>query len=238
MKLFAIADPHLSAAQPKPMDIFGSNWTDHFERMKAAWREVVTDDDVVLIPGDISWAMQLSDAKLDLDALGELPGRSLILRGNHDYWWNSVSKVRAHLPPGMQALQNDAFRFGKFVIAGTRLWTCPGSQHFEGDDAKIYTREVGRLELSLRAAEKMRTQEDVLVVMLHFPPFNEKREENEVMALIAEHRADVLLYGHLHGKSTRGAFEGDWNGCCVRLVSADHVNFTPQLIGEDGAQSE
>lgn len=239
MKLFAIGDPHLSLARPKPMDIFGANWQHHFERIQQAWQQQVGAEDLVLVPGDISWAMQLADAKMDLDALGALPGNKLILRGNHDYWWSSLSKVRSILPQGMQALQNDAFRYGRFVIAGTRLWACPGAPWFDPkEDLKIYQREIGRLELSLKAAQRIRNADDALVVMLHYPPFNEKREKNEVTALLQEYAASALIYGHLHGKSIKYAFEGKWEDCQIHLVSADHLQFVPKLLGENGQLSE
>lgn len=234
MKVFAIGDPHLSSVQPKPMNVFGSNWDNYFERMQAAWQEAVKEEDLVLIPGDISWAMQLKDAKPDLDALGALPGRSVIIRGNHDYWWNSLSKVRSILPEGMQALQNDAIDFGPFVVAGTRLWTCPGSHVFKAEeDEKIYRRELGRLELSLKAAQKLRREGQPLFIMLHYPPFNEKAEDNEATALLEAFGADIVVYGHLHDKSSRLAFQGERNGVEYHLTSCDYLDFVPKLIWEE-----
>ena len=231
MRIFAIGDPHLSAVNPKPMNVFGGNWDNHLERIQAAWRASVSDEDLVLVPGDISWAMQLEDAAPDLESLGILPGRSVIIRGNHDYWWSSLRKVRSILPSNMQAIQNDALDFGSVVVAGTRLWTSPGSQVFKTEeDEKIYRREIGRLELSLQAAKKLRREDQPLIVMLHYPPFNERTEDNEATQLLAAYDADIVVYGHLHDKSTRYAFEGEWNGIVYHLTSCDHLDFVPKLI--------
>ena len=127
MKLFAIGDLHLSHSSNKPMSIFGPNWDNHAERIAAAWRERVSDEDAVLIPGDISWAMQLDEARLDIEYIAALPGKKVIMRGNHDYWWGSISKVRDMLPCCMYALQNDTVGLGSVTIAGSRGWICPGS---------------------------------------------------------------------------------------------------------------
>lgn len=233
MRVFAIGDPHLSAVDPKPMNVFGGNWDNHLERMQRAWREAVTDEDLVLIPGDISWAMHLEGAAPDLESLGCLPGRSAIIRGNHDYWWSSLSKVRSILPERMQAVQNNALDFGPVLVAGTRLWTSPGSQVFKSEeDEKIYRRELGRLELSLRAAEKIRREGQPLIVMLHYPPFNERTEDNDATRMLENFAADIVVYGHLHDKSTRYAFEGERNGIVYHLTSCDHLDFVPKLIWE------
>ena len=131
MRIFAIGDPHLSLDSDKPMDIFGPKWGHHAERIAEAWHETVSEEDLVLVPGDISWAMHLKNAAADLKFIGDLPGRKVILRGNHDYWWDSLSKVRSALPPSMYALQNDALVIGGIAIAGSRGWTCPGSLNFD-----------------------------------------------------------------------------------------------------------
>ena len=167
MRVFAIADPHLSKATPKPMSVFGPNWAGHPELFFEQWRETVADEDLVLVPGDISWAMRLEDALLDLQDVAALPGRKVLLRGNHDYWWPAIGKLRAALPPGMFALQNDALQVGGVVIAGTRGWTSPGAFDFTEQDRKIYDRELERLKLSLKAAKKLSGEK--FVVMLHLP---------------------------------------------------------------------
>lgn len=155
MKLFAIGDLHLSHSSNKPMSVFGPNWDNHAERIAAAWRERVSDEDAVLIPGDISWAMQLDEARPDIEYIAALPGKKVIMRGNHDYWWGSISKVRDMLPCCMYALQNDTVELGSVTIAGSRGWICPGSSGFDPEtDKKIYDREVIRLQLSLSGANR------------------------------------------------------------------------------------
>lgn len=232
MKVFAISDPHLSLAHPKPMNIFGASWDNHFERMQAHWRERVAPEDLVLIPGDISWAMKLEDARPDLEALGALPGQKVILRGNHDYWWSSLRKVRDALPPGMHALQNDAVRFEGVTVCGSRGWVCPGAQHFADDDEKIYNREVMRFGLSLADAVHKRQPTDRLIALLHFPPFNERREASGFVEAAEKAGANILLYGHLHDNSCKSAFEGERNGMHYALVSCDHLGFVPKQICE------
>lgn len=231
MKIFAISDPHLSFAQPKPMDVFGERWENHAERMKEAWHAHVQQDDLVLIPGDLSWAMKHGDAQLDLNFLGECPGKKVILRGNHDYWWHSITQVRAILPPRMYAIQNDSMRFGNVVICGTRGWVCPESSFFtEKEDRKIYEREVMRLDMSIQSIK--RQPGDYVIAMLHYPPFNEKRETSGFTEKLEQANVDQILYGHLHGKSCASAFEGERNGIQYHLVSCDHLRFEPLLIAE------
>ena len=229
MRIFAIGDLHLSISSDKPMDVFGSNWDNHSQRVAQAWKDAVEPNDLVLIPGDISWAMQLKDAEADIRFIGDLPGRKVIMRGNHDYWWNSVSKVRSILPKDMWALQNDAVELENVVIAGSRGWMCPGSAGFDGEeDKRIYEREVLRLELSLSKAEKGKP----VIGMLHYPPFNERRQPSGFTELFEKYGVKTVVYGHLHGKSCRNAFEGERNGVEYILCSADHLEFNPKLIAE------
>ena len=229
MKIFALADLHLSGSVDKPMDVFGPAWDNHAGRISEAWCDAVGEEDLVLIPGDISWAMRLSEAEGDLKLVGALPGKKLILRGNHDYWWNSLSKVRSILPEGMFALQNDAFTFGDVTIAGSRGWTCPGSVGFsEEDDRSIYERELIRMGMSLSRAAK----DKPLICMMHYPPFNERRRPSGFTELFEQYGAKHVVYGHLHDKACKGAFEGERNGITYTLCSADHLGFAPKLIME------
>ncbi|MBQ9938827.1 MAG: metallophosphoesterase [Oscillospiraceae bacterium] len=229
MRIFAIGDLHLSLSSDKPMDVFGSNWDNHSQRVAQAWKDAVEPNDLVLIPGDISWAMQLKDAEADIRFIGDLPGRKVIMRGNHDYWWNSVSKVRSILPKDMWALQNDAVELENVVIAGSRGWMCPGSVNFhEAEDQKIYDREVSRLGLSLSSMPK----NGLRIVMMHYPPFNERRQPSGFTELFEKYGVKTVVYGHLHGKSCRNAFEGERNGVEYILCSADHLEFNPKLIAE------
>ncbi len=231
MAIYAIADLHLSHAEPKGMEIFGAHWENHWDRIAKAWTKSIAEDDLVLIPGDISWAMHACAAAMDLDIIGALPGIKLILRGNHDYWWSSLHKVRSSLPPNMHALQNDSFLYRGFAVCGTRGWVVPGSNLFEAEDQKLYLRELGRLTLSLEDAK--RKSNSVALVMMHFPPLNEKREENGFTELFAQYGIKKVIYGHLHGKALQSAFEGERNGVQYELVSCDHLNFKPKMILTD-----
>lgn len=170
MRVFAIGDLHLPGSQGKPMDVFGAHWERHFEKICEDWRARVLPEDVVLLPGDLSWAMTLEEAAQDIAAICALPGQKLLLRGNHDYWWSSLTRVRALLPEGNYALQNDARVLQGIAFAGTRGWTIatPASS---AQDLKIYRREVLRLELSLQDAARKGPGLPI-VAMLHYPPFN------------------------------------------------------------------
>lgn len=228
MKIFALGDLHLSQSTDKPMDVFGAAWDNHLERIRDAWQGSVGAGDVVLVPGDISWAMRLEEAAADLDVLGALNGCKLILRGNHDYWWSSIGKVRAALPRSVHALQNDAFSVGGVCFAGTRGWVCPGSAGFsEQEDRRIYDRELLRLELSLK-----QTDGGVIIGMLHYPPFNEHRAQSGFTELFERYKVSRVVYGHLHDKACKNAFEGERGGIEYTLCSADHLQFAPKLIME------
>ncbi len=226
--VYAIGDLHLSLSVPnKAMDVFGMRWKDHAERIKEAWTCIVKDDDLVLIPGDVSWAMYLSDAIADLRYLGELPGTKLLLRGNHDYWWQSVTKVRDALPENTFALQNDVFRFGDLYVCGTRGWTAPESSHFkENADRKLYERELIRLDLSLGKLKKGAKA----IGMLHYPPFSESGEKTAFAKRFEQAGVKAVVYGHLHGASLRYAFSGEREGIAYHCVSADGIDFVPKRI--------
>ena len=228
-KIYAIGDLHLSHAVPdKAMDIFGAHWANHSERLQNAWSDRVHEDDLVLIPGDISWAMYLSEAAADLAFLGDLPGTKLLLRGNHDFWWSSVTKVRQALPKSVFALQNDTFRFGPVEIAGTRGWTVPESAGFkESDDRKLFEREKLRLKLSLD-----RLSPDTLhLVMLHYPPFGENGAPSEFIPLLESYNIHTVVYAHLHGaKAHAAAFTGTYHGTAYHLVASDALHFVPKEI--------
>lgn len=227
MAVFAIADLHLSHVDEKSMDIFGRHWKGHWDKIQEAWRSRIGAEDLVLIPGDISWAMHMPEAQPDLDAIGRMPGQKLILRGNHDYWWSSLTQVRSALPEGMYALQNDCFAYRGQAVCGARGWVqCNAAQGEK--DAKLLRREVGRLRLSLQSAADKGLP--IALAMFHFPPFDEKQAPNEITALLHEYGVRRVVYGHLHGKSLQHAFEGTLDGIQYELVSCDHLNFAPKLI--------
>ena len=199
MKVFAISDLHLSVNNPKPMDIFGEAWDNYVEKIFEDWKNKVSEDDIVLLPGDFSWAMKLDDTKKDFELLESLPGKKVIIKGNHDYWWKSISAVREFIPDGFYAIQNDAIKFGNVVICGTRGWTiAERGQELSQEDKKIYDREVIRLDLTLASASKLREEGDILVCMMHYPPFNFFHDDSEMTELIKKYNVDKVVYGHLH----------------------------------------
>lgn len=226
MKIFAIGDLHLSTAVNKPMDIFGPGWENHFERIKADWLKKVSADDLVLVPGDISWGMYTSEAQPDIDEISRLPGTIIFTRGNHDYWWKSITAVREMLAENRYALQNDAIRLGSAVICGTRGWAVPEveGKFKDAEDEKIFKREVIRLELALKSMAKLRESGDIAIVMIHYPPFNAKMLPSEFTRLCEEYAVDYVVYGHLHGKNCRVKAQMEQNGVQYLLTSCDQVN--------------
>ncbi len=229
MRIFAIADLHLPGGDTKPMDVFGPQWENHFTRICADWRERVQGDDVVLLPGDTSWAMQLHAALPDLEQIGELPGRKVLIRGNHDFWWGSITRLRAALPQGFYALQNDALMLSGVLFAGTRGWICPGGPGESAKDRKIYERELQRLSLSLREARRL-SSDAPIVAMLHFPPFLESAAPTGFTQMLSEYGVRFAVYGHLHGASTARAFNGELDGVRYALVSCDALGFALREI--------
>ena len=200
MNIYAISDLHLSTTQEKPMDIFGGNWEGHFEKIKADWLSKVKEEDIVLIAGDISWAMKMEDALCDLQLLRSLPGKKVFIRGNHDYWWNGITKLRANAPDeNFIFLQTDAVKIGKFVIAGSRGWTCPGSSDYTEQDEKLYLRESERFRLAFQEAKKLKEEGDILLAMVHYPPFGLKTEKTRFTDLFEENGVEKVVFGHIHG---------------------------------------
>jgi len=207
------------------MDVFGDQWTNHGERIFAACRDRVADDDVLVFAGDISWATRLEDALPDLEDIGRLPGRKLLLKGNHDFWWHSRSKIERAVDPSIALLQNDSYVFGDVAVAGGRGWTLPGDESFTATDEKIYRRELERLRLSFESlAGKAYSH---LVAVLHYPPMNSRHEATEVTDLLHRYGVETCVYGHLHGDGHRAGFSGERDGIRYRLLSADAVGFAP-----------
>jgi predicted phosphohydrolase len=226
MRFFAISDLHLPGGTQKPMDVFGAHWEGHFEKIKLDWNARVTESDVVLLPGDFSWAMRLTDAMGDLQALDALPGRKVMIRGNHDYWWTSLAQVRDALPPTISILQNDALAIGGVIICGARGWSMPEkeSPDYEVDD-HLYHRDLARLRLSLEAGRR-RSPDGYLVVMLHYPPLYQWRLRTEYTDLLHEYNAREVVYGHLHGEAFDRGCDGWFDGILYHLVSCDLLGFS------------
>lgn len=229
MKVFAISDLHLSSAVEKPMDIFGDGWQNHFAKISEDWERKVADGDLVLLGGDMSWGLTIEQAKPDYDEIAKLKGRKYVEKGNHDYYWGSLGKMRATFP-AFNFIQNNAYRVESesnpqkaVVIAGSRGWNIPQKDTSEAD-LKIYKRELIRLELSLSYAKTMQKEGDILIAMLHYPPFEATYQDTEVTALLEKYNVNVVLYGHLHGKSARVTPTLKKHGITYVLTSCDLVD--------------
>ncbi len=225
MNIYAISDLHLSATADKPMDIFGGNWEGHFEKIKADWLATVKEEDIVLIAGDISWAMKLDDALVDLRSLASLPGRKVFIRGNHDYWWNGITKLRDSAPNGsFYFLQTDAVKIDGLVIVGSRGWSCPGSSDYTEQDEKLYLREAERFRLALNEGKKRKEEGDRLLALIHYPPFNAKCEETLFTKLFEENGVEKVVFGHIHG-AAYFPYKTEKNGVQYILSSCDKLGF-------------
>lgn len=235
------------------MDVFGPAWTDHTDQIRRHWLESVGADDLVLLPGDISWAMTLEDAIPDLEWIHQLPGIKVMTKGNHDYWWKSAAKVRAALPASIRVIQNDAIMVEDTVLAGTRLWQlpwvrfgglpllvenpptvvspAPAREKDPEEEMKYVRREIGRLELSLKQAAGLGGQR--VVAMVHYPPLDQRLEENDVTRLLQRYGVTDCVYGHLHNLDPEGASvlrSLRLGGITYRLVSCDFTRFQPIRI--------
>jgi len=232
MSIFALSDPHLSLAVDKPMDLFGGNWENHAERLRQNWLEQVKPEDTVVMPGDLSWGLREEEAEPDLAFLAGLPGKKVLLKGNHDLWWNSISKLNAKYD-SMYFLQNTCYFAENTIICGTRGWLCPGDSGFSADDEKIYKRELGRLRFSLEAGAKLKAEhpDAEFLVAFHYPPFNERQEESGFMDILREFSVKQVIYGHVHGNDAHNrAVRGVRGGILYHLVSCDYLNCMPKRI--------
>jgi len=230
MKIYAISDLHISTNTNKPMDVFGGNWVGYLDKIFDNWKQKVNNDDIVLIGGDISWAISIEDAKKDLDLLKDLPGKKVFIKGNHDYWWSGIGKVRAILKENEFALQNDCIKFDNVIICGSRCWAVPGAPDFTEADEKIYKREAERLKLSFKTVEKVREDGDVVIALVHYPPFNVHREDNLFTEIFENNKVDIVVYGHLHGKSVKADKIVYKKGVKYYLTSCDQVDNDLVLI--------
>jgi len=230
--IWTISDLHLSHAQPKPMDIFGPHWRDHPARIAAAWHARVAPDDHVLIAGDISWAMKLPDALVDLRWIDALPGRKVLIRGNHDYWCDRrVNPIRPHLPPSLTLLGADACDIGAAVVCGTRGWVTPETPGYAPTtDAPIYQRELTMLDKALAHARQLAAGAKPIIVMIHYPPFL-GQQPTEFVRRIAAGGATACIYGHLHRRQDHAnAVNATVDGVSYQLTAADFLDFGPVAV--------
>lgn len=228
MALYAIADLHLSLGEDKPMDVF-AGWDNYAKRLRENWNRLVTADDTVVIAGDISWAMKLGETYTDFKFIHDLNGKKLLLKGNHDYWWGTKSKIDAFLAENgldsIRILFNNAYTVGEYAVCGTRGWFL---ENDTPEDIKVLNREVGRLKMSLDAAVKTGLEP---VVFLHYPPYYRGIECAEITDVLTSYGIKKCYYGHIHGKRNfRLAFEGEYKGINFRLISCDRVGFMPVLV--------
>lgn len=239
MNIFAIGDLHLSFGVPgKDMAVFGSNWKDHYNTIAAHWDLVVSKDDLVLLPGDISWAMKSEDVAKDLAWIEERPGIKIMIRGNHDYWWDTIQKVRKILPPSIRAIGNDALSINGVSIGGTRLWdsseynfapyidmrpnTVQKEEVLAHDDDKIFVREIGRLKMSLQAMDK---SAQTKIILTHYPPIGADLSSSIASQLFEDFGVNHVVFGHLHSLKPDLSMFGSKNGVHYHLVSADYLHF-------------
>lgn len=241
MKVFAIGDLHLSFCRPftagavepgdryKPMDVFGAHWQGHEQKIYDNWQQLVAPEDAVLVPGDLSWGMNLEDCRHDWDFLSQLPGRMYICRGNHDYWWQGIGKVRQSLPPNVIPLNHNSAVVGGRAVCATRGWILPGSGEWHEKDEKIYRRELLRLEMALEEGRKSGLP---LAVMMHYMPCHKTGEPSDFIELMQGYQIELCIYGHLHGEDCRKAVEGESFGFQLLNVSGDCLNFRPRFLWE------
>ena len=229
MKIYAISDLHFAGGtNNKSMDIFGPKWFNHITVIQENWKAVVTEEDYVLIPGDISWAMRLSEAEEDLDCIEDLPGKKICIRGNHDYWWDRPGKLNDKYKR-IYFLQNTAYNIGDISICGTRGWISPNEEKWTLEDERLYQRELQRLKLSLEAAKGAKE----IWVMLHYPPTYHKELVSPLIALLKEYPVTKVIYGHLHDEgSWECALKGEFEKISYILVSADYIDFKPIEIAK------
>lgn len=224
MELYAISDLHLALSSDKPMDIFGQNWYKHDEKIKENWLKKIQEQDTVLIAGDISWSMKMNDGLKDLEWIHKLPGRKILIKGNHDYWWTSITKLN-NLYDDMFFIQNNFFTYKDYAICGTRGWILPSSENYTSHDEKIYAREIIRLKLSLGEAHKAGYRK--FIVMTHYPAANENMEDTEFTKIFEEYAVEMVIYGHLHGPVLKNIKNFSKNGVNYIMTSCDFIDFNP-----------
>lgn len=229
MKIYAMSDLHLDSSGDKSMDIFGGEWVNYQEKIIANIAQTVTEKDVILIPGDISWALKPEDALKDLLKLDELPGKKLLSKGNHDYWWGTKSKLNKLNLKTIEFLQTNSYIVEDIGVFATRGWMSRDSEDFTEKDKKIFERELARLELSLNSLKHQNLSKKI--VMIHYPPFNfSDKAPNDFVDIMKKYRVDICIYGHLHAEGHKFAVEGSVENIEFHLVSSDYLKLQPKLI--------
>lgn len=239
MSIYVMADLHLSTTTNKPMGIFGSRWCDHMEKIKKNWNAIVSDEDTVIVPGDISWAIDYAEAYDDFKFINELPGKKLLGKGNHDYWWGTMSKNRAFARENgfdtIDFLYNNAYKVENYVVCGTRGWYVDEKLQNEANEPeyqKIVLREAQRLKMSLDEAVKLREGGEEILVFFHFPPVFKSFVCNELLDVLHEYGIKTCYFGHIHGTyNIQRSFE--YEGISFTLISSDYLSFVPMIVMPD-----
>ena len=229
MSIFVIGDLHLSFNQNKPMDIFGENWIGHEEKIKQDWIKKVKENDLVIIPGDFSWETYLENTELDFNFLNRLPGKKLLLKGNHDYWWTTLTNMKKFLKEknftNIDFLYNNSYEYEDKIICGTRGWSIADHEA----DKKLISRELIRLEISLKNGIELYGDQKEIIVFMHYPPITKStilsNQEADFVKLMKKYNVKRCYYAHLHGVSINDAIEGNIEGIEFKLVSADGLDF-------------
>ena len=228
MKIFAIGDLHFDSKNEKPMNIFGNNWINHEGKIIENWENTVSQDDLVLLPGDTSWAVKLEDARNDLLKIEKLPGLKIVGKGNHDYWWATSNKLDMLGMKTIKFLKNNSYEYKEAIVCGTRGWDSMEEHSKEASNEKIFLRELSRFQLSL---EQCKTSKKHKIAMLHFPPFNSDGEPNEFFLLMKKYRINTCIYGHLHGEEGhKNIKEGIIDDILLYCVSSDYLDFKLKRI--------
>ena len=229
MSIYTIGDLHLSFSVDKPMDIFGPSWENHAERIKENWLNKVNNEDYVILPGDFSWATYLDETKKDFEFLNSLPGKKILSKGNHDYWWTTLTSMRKFLKENnfenIDFLYNNSFEMENKVIVGTRGWV---NTWKNADDYKILKRENDRLILSIKDGLNKMNENREMIAFIHYPPFYKEKdipEEIDFIATLKKYNIKKCYYAHLHGESHKDAIEGNIDGIDFKLVSSDYLKF-------------
>lgn len=231
MSIFAISDLHLPFFDNHGMEVFGDTWIDYEKKLEKNWRETIKENDTILIPGDVSWVTYLRDTVPDFNFIENLPGKKIISKGNHDFWWESASKLNKFIQENefktISFMHNNHFFRENAIICGTRGWKCPCDETFTEEDKRIYERELNRLELSLNSCKVERNLDSRLIVALHYSPFNFRKEPSGFVDILKKHNVDKCVYGHFHSKTFNQAVEGNFEGIEFKLISSDYLNFKP-----------